>query len=890
MGKQWIYAFEDGSEDMRELLGGKGAGLSEMSRLGLPVPPGFTITTEACLQYFEEGEKFPEGLWDEILERLAEVEQKMDRKFGDKNDPLLLSVRSGAKFSMPGMMDTVLNLGLNDETLEGFIKTSGDEHFVYDSYRRLIQMYGDVVLGISLDNFESILEESREKLGVSVDSDITVEELKSICEKFKKVVEKETGKPMPQDPKEQLREAVEAVFASWNTKRARNYREHHGISHDLGTACNIQTMVFGNMGTDSASGVAFTRNPSTGESKLYGEYLTNAQGEDVVAGIRTPDSVEKMKTEFPDAHEELQRVCDILEDHYNEMQDIEFTLERGKFWVLQTRAGKRTSKAAVVIASDMVKEGIIDRQTALRRVTPEQIEILLHPRFQADELKKAENEGRMLAKGLNASPGAAVGKVVFDADTAEEWGKDDKVILVRPETTPDDVHGFLKSAGVLTQRGGMTSHAAIVSRGLGIPSVVGCDELQIDLNKKTINAGDQQLKEGDTISIDGSTGKVYKGELPTLVPNIDEEEELINLLSWADEFRELGVRANADTPEDAKRARSFGAAGIGLCRTEHMFFGEDRLPIMREMILAQNTEQRKKALDKLMPMQKDDFLGVLRAMDGLGVIIRLIDPPLHEFLPNYEELIREVAELKAKGDSSKLAEKQEMLEIVESMHEANPMLGLRGVRLGMLYPEIVEMQVRAIMEAASELKEEGLDPHPEIMIPLVSVKTELSTMRERLVSTAEAVTNEKGVDVKYQFGTMIELPRACMVANELAEEAEFFSFGTNDLTQTTYGISRDDAEGRFLARYVEDGVVPVNPFWSIDREGVGDLMRIAVDRGRTTRSDIELGICGEHGGDPKSIQLCHELGLNYVSCSPFRVPVARLAAARAAIDAQLIDV
>lgn len=890
MGKKWIYAFEDGSEDMRELLGGKGAGLSEMSRLNLPVPPGFTITTAACLQYFEEGEKFPEGLWDEILESLEEVEEKIGRKFGDSNDPLLLSVRSGAKFSMPGMMDTVLNLGLNDETLEGFIKTSGDEHFVYDSYRRLIQMYGDVVLGISLDNFESILEESREKLGVSVDSEITVEELKSICEKFKKVVEKETGKPMPQDPKEQLREAVEAVFASWNTKRARNYRDHHGISHDLGTACNIQTMVFGNMGTDSASGVAFTRNPSTGEAKLYGEYLTNAQGEDVVAGIRTPESVEKMKTEFPEAYDELQRVCDILEDHYLEMQDIEFTLERGKLWVLQTRAGKRTSKAAVVIASDMVKDGIIDRQTALRRVTPEQVEILLHPRFQVDELKKAENEGRMLAKGLNASPGAAVGKVVFDADTAEEWGKDDKVILVRPETTPDDVHGFLKSAGVLTQRGGMTSHAAIVSRGLGIPSVVGCDELQIDLNKKTINAGDQQLKEGDTISIDGSTGKVYKGELPTLVPQIDEEEELLNLLSWADEFRELGVRANADTPEDAKRARSFGATGIGLCRTEHMFFGEDRLPIVRSMILAQNTEERKKALDKLMPMQKEDFLGVFREMDGLGVIIRLIDPPLHEFLPNYEDLIREVAELRAKGSTNGLEDKEKMLEIVEGMHEANPMLGLRGVRLGMLYPEIVEMQVRAIMEAASELKEEGLDPHPEIMIPLVSVKNELSTMRERLVSTAEVVTREKGVDVKYQFGTMIELPRACMVANELAEEAEFFSFGTNDLTQTTYGISRDDAEGRFLAHYVEEGVIPVNPFWSIDREGVGDLMKTAVERGRSTRPDIDLGICGEHGGDPKSIQLCHELGLDYVSCSPFRVPVARLAAARAAIDAQLIDV
>ena len=879
--RRWVSLFEEGSKDQRELLGGKGAGLAEMTRIGLPVPPGFTVTTEACNAYFEAGNAFPEGLWDDVLDALSHLEGQLGRCFGVPSNPLLLSVRSGAKFSMPGMMDTVLNLGLNDASLPGLIEKSGDEHFAYDAYRRLVQMFGDVVLGVDHQKFEDVLHERREANGVGSDAELPVDELKSIVERFKGIIDEESDKEFPQDPKKQLEMAIEAVFSSWNVKRARDYREFHGIPHDLGTAVNVQAMVFGNTGDASASGVAFTRNPSTGETGIYGEYLTNAQGEDVVAGIRTPQSVAKLKDEMPAAYDELVETCQILESHYREMQDLEFTIEHETFWILQTRAGKRTAKAAVVIAVDMADEGLIDRATAVQRVTPGQIEKLLHPRFETEAVERAESDGRLLAKGLNASPGAAVGKAVFDADTAEEMGKNgENVILVRPETTPDDVHGFLQCMGVLTQRGGMTSHAAIVSRSLGKPAVVGCEAIRIDLAEKRFTVNGSTVREGDTIAIDGTSGKLYQGELPTVVPKLEEEHELTELLGWSDEFRKLGVRANADYPSDAKRARNFGAQGIGLCRTEHMFFEEDRLPIVREMILAEEKSDREAALKQLLPMQRDDFKGLLEAMNGLPVIIRLIDPPLHEFLPNYEELVKELAELRAQGKQD--PEKEELLKAVERMREANPMLGLRGVRLGMLYPEILEMQTRAILEAAGELESQGVEVHPEIMIPLVAHPRELEIVKARLEEVAKTVESEHGTAIKYQFGTMIELPRACVVADEIAESAEFFSFGTNDLTQTTFGISRDDAQGTFLVKYQEDGVF-ADPFVSIDQAGVGELMKLAAQKGRATRSDIEIGICGEHGGDPASVEFCHHIGLDYVSCSPFRVPVARLAAAQAAL-------
>ncbi len=879
--RRWVSLFEEGSKDQRALLGGKGAGLAEMSRIGLPVPPGFTITTEACIAYFDADNRFPEGMWDEVQEAMGHVEGQIGRRFGDPHNPLLISVRSGAKFSMPGMMDTVLNLGLNDEALSGLIELSNDEHFGYDAYRRLIQMFGDVVLGVDLQKFEDVLQERREANGVGSDAELPVSELADIVERFKGIIEAEPGKAFPQDPTKQLEMAIEAVFSSWNIKRARDYREFHGIPHDLGTAVNIQTMVFGNMGENSASGVAFTRNPSTGERGIYGEYLKNAQGEDVVAGIRTPKSVSELQTDMPAAYDELVETCETLEAHYQEMQDLEFTVEHDKFWILQTRTGKRTAKAATVIAVDMADEGLIDRETAVQRVTPDQIEMLLHPRFETDAAEAAESDGRMLAQGLNASPGAAVGKAVFDADTAEEMGKNgEDVILVRPETTPDDVHGFLQCQGVLTQRGGMTSHAAIVSRSLGKPAVVGCEAIRIDLNDKQFTVDGTTVSEGDVIGIDGTSGKLYKGELPTVVPKLEEEHELTELLGWSDEFRQLGVRANADYPQDATRARNFGAQGIGLCRTEHMFFEEDRLPLVREMILTEDKSEREAALAKLLPMQREDFKGLLQAMDGLPVIIRLIDPPLHEFLPNYEELVQELAELHAQGRADR--EKERLLQAVERMREANPMLGLRGVRLGMLYPEILEMQTRAILEAAGELADQGVDVHPEIMIPLVAHARELEIVKARLEEVAQRVESEQGVSIDYQFGTMIELPRTCIVADEIAESAEFFSFGTNDLTQTTFGISRDDAQGTFLVQYQEDGVF-ADPFVSIDQDGVGELMSIAAEKGKATRPDIEIGICGEHGGDPASIAFCHNIELDYVSCSPFRVPVARLAAAQAAL-------
>lgn len=869
---------------MRDLLGGKGAGLAEMTNLGLPVPPGFTITTRACNAYFDSDRQFPEGLWDQTLEAVKNLEEKLGKRFGEAKNPLLLSVRSGAKFSMPGMMDTVLNLGLNDEIVEVFAKLVGDERFAFDAYRRLLQMFADVVLGVDGSLFEKVLRETRTRLGVQSDSEIPPEEIKKVVASFKEIVERETGSPFPQEPLEQLRLAVRAVFESWFGKRAVDYREHNKIAHDLGTGVNVQAMVFGNLGEDSASGVAFTRNPSTGEKALYGEYLRKAQGEDVVAGIRTPHPIADLEGEFPEAYSELAEIANRLELHYREMQDIEFTIENGKLWMLQTRAGKRTSHAAVVIAVDMAGEGLIKKEDAVRRVTPTQVEQLLHPRFETDSIAKAESEGRQITEGLNASPGAAVGKAVFDADTAVERG-DESVILVRPETTPDDVHGFLKSKGILTQHGGMTSHAAIVARGLGIPAVVGCEEIQIDLESKKFSVDGKVINEGDLISIDGSSGRVYTGEIESVVPNLAEEKELTELLGWADEFRDLGVRANADYGPDARRAREFGAEGIGLCRTEHMFFESERLPIVRRMIMARTVDARREALSELLPMQRGDFEKLLREMEGLPVIIRLIDPPLHEFLPSREDLIVEITKLRiSKEDPQRLQEREKLLRAVEDLHEENPMLGFRGVRLGILYPEIVEMQARAILEAASKLVGEGIEVKPAIMVPLVAHGKELRMTRERLEEVAKQVMAEKGQQIEYKIGTMIELPRACIVADKLAEPAQFFSFGTNDLTQMTFGISRDDAEGKFLGQYSELGLLE-DPFASLDIAGVGELMRIAVEKARKTRPDLEIGICGEHGGDPASIDFAHQIELNYVSCSPFRVPVARLAAAQAALGA-----
>ena len=883
--KKWVYLFEEGSREMRDLLGGKGADLAEMTRLGLPVPPGFTITTEACRAYLaKEPHEFPEGLWEQTLEGLEHVSQKMGRRFGDENNPLLVSVRSGAKFSMPGMMDTVLNLGITSKTLPGLIQMGG-ERFAYDAYRRLLQMFGKTVLGIPGEAFEEEIQKLKERRGVRYDVELTAEDLKELVETFHRIIEEKSGAPFPDDPYEQLRRAIAAVFESWMGKRAVDYRNFYKIPHDLGTAANVVAMVFGNISDDSGSGVAFTRDPATGEKRLYGEYLLNAQGEDVVAGIRTPKPIDELKNEIPEAYETLVEIADKLEHHYREMQDVEFTIERRKLWMLQTRAGKRTAQAAVKIAVDFVREGLISKDEAVLRVEPQQVEVLLHPRFDEKAKEEARKRGDFLAKGLNASPGAAVGQAAFDANTAEQWGQEGKpVILVRPETTPDDVHGMLQSKGILTQRGGATSHAAVVARGLGLPAVVGCEALQIDLEKRQFTANGITIKEGDWLSIDGTTGEVFRGQLPTFAPKLEEQSELHELLRWADEFRRLGVRANADYPRDAERARQLGAEGIGLCRTEHMFFEEDRLPIVRKMILARTKEEREEALDKLLPLQREDFKGILKAMAGYPVVIRLIDPPLHEFLPRYEDLLVEIAERRARGeDSPELREKEELLKAVEAMREANPMLGLRGVRLGVLYPEINAMQVRAIFQAACQLKKEGVDVHPEVMIPLVSHPNELRVMRELLEPIAKEVMEAEGVEVTYHFGTMIEIPRACIVADQIAEYAEFFSFGTNDLTQTVYGISRDDAEGKFLAQYIEKGILADNPFQTLDREGVGEVMKIAVEKGRATREDLELGICGEHGGDPRSVEFCHEIGLNYVSCSPFRVPVARLAAAQAAL-------
>ncbi|MEE8330624.1 MAG: pyruvate, phosphate dikinase, partial [Acidimicrobiia bacterium] len=834
------------------------------------------------------GGLLPEGAWDQVVEALHTVEQDTGKRFGEASNPLLLSCRSGAKFSMPGMMDTVLNIGLNDEVAAGFTKVTGDEHFVYDSYRRLIQMFGSVVLGLRDELFEHVLERHRAEAGVETDPELPVEHLHQIVTEFRNIAPR-----FPDDPFEQLRLATKAVFDSWNGKRAQDYRNAAGIAHDLGTAVTIQTMVFGNTGDDSGTGVAMSRNATTGEDSIEGDYLTNAQGEDVVAGIRATNPIEALAVEMPTAYAEFKDIAKRLERHYGEMQDMEFTIEHGKLWILQTRSGKRTAQAAVRIAVDLVAEGFISEQDAVMRVTPDQVDFFLHPQFDPE----ARADAVLLASGLNVSPGAAVGVVAFDADLAERWAKEDgrQVIMVRPETKPDDVHGMLAAEGILTSRGGRTSHAALVARQFGKPAVVGVAELEIDLVARVMTVGDREVTEGSWISIDGTTGDVYLEQLATVVPNI-EDPWLMELLTWADDLRTLDVRANADYPADAERARSYGAQGIGLTRTEHMFFEAERLPFVQQMIMAETTSERREALEVLLPLQRADFAGLFRAMDGLPVIIRLIDPPLHEFLPARNDLTRLLAEHKfllTKATSlgeiddllAKVEDEEHMLARVEALHESNPMLGTRGVRLGIMLPDLTRMQVRAIFEAACDVASRGVSVHPEVMIPLTSHVNELKRQREVLEAEARLVMEERGVEIDYLFGTMIEIPRAALTATEIAEYAEFFSFGTNDLTQTTYGISRDDAESGFLVQYLQEGILDENPFATLDCDGVGQLMRMATDAGRAARPGLEVGICGEHGGDPASIALCHELGLDYVSCSPFRVPIARLSAAQAAVRA-----
>jgi pyruvate, orthophosphate dikinase len=872
---KWVFLFEEGDASMRELLGGKGAGVAEMTRAGLPVPPGFTITTEACNAFYENRQKFPDGMWEQLLAALRETERKTGKKFGDPRNPLLVSVRSGAKFSMPGMMDTVLNLGLNAQTLRGLGQLTGDQRFAKDSYRRFIQLFSKIVLDIDGDLFEHELDAVKRKVKARTDADLKPPALDEVIARYRTLVRKHAGVEFPEDPMDQLREAIGAVFSSWNNKRAVDYRNFNKIPHNLGTAVNVQSMVFGNMGSDSGTGVAFTRDPSTGEKALYGEYLTNAQGEDVVAGTRTPKPISALAKDLPKAYKEFTAIARRLEKHYRDVQDMEFTIERGRLYMLQTRSAKRTAEAAVKIAVDMVRERLISKQEAVLRVEPTQVDQLLHTRL--DPKAKVT----VLATGLAASPGAAYGKAVFDADRAEALAaKGEKVILVRIETNPDDVHGMIAAEGVLTARGGRTSHAAVVARGMGKPCVAGAESVRVDLTKRQFIAGGKTVKEGEHFTIDGSSGRVIAGQVAMIDPEIS--GELKELLRWADGFRRMQVWANGDYPHDAVLAREFGAQGIGLCRTEHMFMEQSRLPIVQTMILAETEKQRRAELAKLLPFQRKDFYGILKAMKGLPVVIRLIDPPLHEFLPSLEDLLVEVTAAQARGEPEKKWRKSAtMLEAVRRLHEQNPMLGMRGCRLGLMFPEIIEMQVRAIIEASVQLRKERVDVHPEIMIPLVGTLEELRRTRRYLEATVHTVLAESKSKVDYKFGTMIELPRAALTAGEIAEDAEFFSFGTNDLTQTTFGYSRDDAEGKFLLRYVEEKILPANPFETIDRNGVGRLMRIAVDEGRATRPGMSIGICGEHGGDPESIALCEELGLDYVSCSPYRVPVARLAAAHA---------
>ena len=954
-----IYTFPEGNAQMRALLGGKGAGLAEMTNAGLPVPPGFTITTEACNAYYAAGKELPPGLWEDVLAHMTALEQETGKGFGDASNPLLVSVRSGAAFSMPGMMDTVLNLGLNEETVKGLIQLTGNERFGYDAWRRFVAMFGRIVLDIPATEFDEPFDALKAERGVSADTDLTAEDLRQVADGYQQIVKAKTGEPFPTDPYQQLVLAVRAVFDSWFGKRAHDYREFNKIPHDLGTAVNVVTMVFGNMGADSGTGVAFTRDPNTGEKVLYGEYLTNAQGEDVVAGVRTPAKISQMRDELPEVYAEFEAIAERLERHYRDVQDLEFTIERGKLFMLQTRSAKRTAPAAVKIAVDMANEEILSREEAVQRVDPNQIVQLLLPRF--DEAAKATAGDRFLAKGLNASPGAATGKAIFDPDRAvEAKAAGDPVILVRIETSPDDVHGMLAARGVLTARGGATSHAAVVARSMGLPCVAGAETLRIDYAARRMQAGGVTVAEGDMISIDGTTGEIFAGELPTIEARFEDEHDLAILLSWADEIRRLQVWANADYPRDAERARAFGAQGIGLCRTEHMFFEEERLPTVQRMILnatrATSAKQRREAggelsaddgeaietfdaaLAELEGLQTDDFAGLFRAMDGLPVVIRLIDPPLHEFLPSHDELLEKVTRLRTllegtsdqtdavadrtgpalekglakvfgkkdaaramkligrhgkasaadgadrAGMEAELGEAKELLAAVEAMREVNPMLGMRGCRLGLLIPDIVRMQTRAILAGAARVAAEGLTPLPEIMIPLVGHANELAETRRVLEAEVEAIVAGSGQQVDYKFGTMIEVPRGALTAGEIAEHAEFFSFGTNDLTQMTYGFSRDDAEGKFLMQYVDRKILPENPFQVLDRDGVGQLVRLATERGRAAKPGLKVGICGEHGGDPASIAFCHEVGLDYVSCSPFRVPVARLAAAQAAIS------
>ncbi len=901
MAKKWVYLFEEGRADQRRLLGGKGANLAEMTNIGLPVPPGFTISTEACIAYYDAvGGAFPPGLEAEVWERLAVIEKKTGKKLGDPERPLLVSVRSGAPVSMPGMMDTILNLGLNDRTVEGLARLSGDARFAYDCYRRFIQMFGNVVLGVEHHAFDKVMVARRAKAKVEFDYELSPADLKAVIGDYTKLILKETKAAFPQDPREQLLAAIRAVFASWNNDRAIVYRRESKIPDDLGTAVNVQTMVFGNLGPSSATGVMFTRNVATGEPGMYGEYLVNAQGEDVVAGIRTPKSVDEMKAEMPGTHAELLELCKTLEKHYLDVQDIEFTVEDRRLFVLQTRTAKRTAAAAVRIAVDMVGERLIDKAEAVMRLPAEQAEHLLKPMIDWGEVKKRNLKPVKVAAGLPASPGAALGRVAFTssdavavAGPAAEASKRNKVILVRPMTNPDDIRGILAAQGVLTSQGGMTCHAAIVARQWGIPTVVGCQALDIDEERKLIDvrskAGEWTIREGDTVTIDGSTGDVYLGELPLIAPRITDQFAVI--LGWADEYKRLGVWANADTPGEAARAREYGAKGIGLTRTEHMFLVPERVPVVRRMIMAKKEEDRRKALSELLPMQEEDFYGILKVMHGFPVTIRLLDPPLHEFLPHYEDLLvrttlnRMLATVPdyAAEAQRRLAKDEKFLRRVAELREFNPMMGHRGVRLGVTFPEVYEMQARAIFRAAARLVKEKVDARPEVMIPLVGIAGEISMMRDMVVRVAEETMKEFGVKFDYHVGTMIEVPRGALVADEIARHAEFFSFGTNDLTQMTFGFSRDDAEGKFLGSYLDRKILKENPFAVLDRDGVGRLMEMAILRGRSVRENLKVGICGEHGGDPNSIEFCHGAGLNYVSCSPFRVPTARVAAAQAKI-------
>ena len=869
---KYVYSFNEGSKDMRALLGGKGANLAEMTNIGLPVPFGFTITTDVCRKYTEDGGVLAQEVIDEVWEHLAELEEVMGKKFGDNENPLLVSVRSGAPISMPGMMDTILNLGLNDVAVEGLAKRTGNDRFAYDSYRRFIQMFGDVVMEIKKSNFDAVFDGQKKKAGVEFDVELTTDDLKEVIAGYKEVVKRELGREFPQDPKDQLLEAIKAVFRSWNNERAILYRKMYDISDSLGTAVNVQSMVFGNSGNDSGTGVAFTRSPSTGENKLFGEFLVNAQGEDVVAGIRTPQPISEMADAFPEVYAQFEKIANTLENHYKDMQDMEFTVEDRKLFMLQTRNGKRTAAAAVKVAVDLVKEGLIDKDTAVMRVEPDQINQLLHPVFDAEELKKATP----VAKGLPASPGAATGQIVFSAEDAAAFAEEGKkVILVREETSPEDLAGMVAAEGILTARGGMTSHAAVVARGMGKCCVAGCKEITVDEAGKVLTVGGKEYHEGDSISLNGTDGSVFTEAIKTLAPELS--GDFGQIMEWADEARTLKVRTNADNPRDAAQAVAFGAEGIGLCRTEHMFFEDERIPKFRRMVLADTVEERKEALAGILPYQKEDFKGIYRAMGDRPVTIRLLDPPLHEFLPKTEEDIKQLEDefgIPYEKIEAKTAE----------LHEFNPMLGHRGCRLAITYPEIAEMQAEAIISAAIEVsKEDGVEIVPEIMVPLVGHVNELKFVKKTICEVADRLIAEAGVDMKYMVGTMIEIPRAALTADEIAQEAEFFSFGTNDLTQMGFGFSRDDT-GAIIKEYVDKGVLENDPFQSLDQTGIGKLVKIAVEGGKKTRPNIKLGICGEHGGDPASVHFCHEVGLNYVSCSPFRVPIARLAAAQAAIE------